>query len=134
MTCTCFQWQSTGIPCSHAISAILMHKENPQVYTQAFLSLEAYHNIYSNTIHSSHADKIDHQANNAMFAYMQMQSDDHCNKEDKIVPPHAARQSGRSRVRRIKSGVEGPFVVKRAKRCSRCDGLGHAVTTCDASI
>ena len=23
MTCTCFQWQSVGIPCSHAINGIL---------------------------------------------------------------------------------------------------------------
>ena len=69
-----------------------------------------------------------------MFAYMQMQSDDDCNKEDKIVPPHASRQPGRSRVRRIKSDVEGSFVVKRAKRCSCCDGLSHAVIICDASI
>ena len=23
MTCTCYQWQSTGIPCSHAINVIL---------------------------------------------------------------------------------------------------------------
>ena len=63
-----------------------------------------------------------------------MQSDDDCNKEDKIVPPHASCQSGRSRVRRIKSGIEDSFVVKRTKRCSCCDGLSHAVTICDASI
>ena len=65
---------------------------------------------------------------------MQIQSDDDCNKEDKIVSPHVSRQSGRSRVRRIKSGVEDSFVVKRVKRCSCCDGLGHAVATCDAFI
>ena len=44
MTCTCFQWQSTGIPCSHAINVILQRRENPQTYVQAFLSLDAYHN------------------------------------------------------------------------------------------
>jgi len=137
MTCTCFQWQSTGIPCSHAIAAILMRKENPQTYAQAFLSLEAYHNTYNNAIHSPDADKADHHDNavsNAAFADMQMQDDGDCNKEDQIVPPHASRLPGRPRVRRIKSGVEGPFIAKRAKRCSRCNGLGHAVTTCDASI
>ena len=63
-----------------------------------------------------------------------MQSDDDCNKEDKIVSQYASHQSGRLRVCRIKSGVEDSFVVKRVKRCSRCDGLGHAVATCDASI
>jgi SWIM zinc finger len=29
MTCTCFEWQSTGIPCSHALAAILFCKDNP---------------------------------------------------------------------------------------------------------
>ena len=51
-----------------------MYKENLQTYAQAFLSLEAYHNTYSNAIHSSHVDKVDHHddtASNAMFAYMQ---------------------------------------------------------------
>ena len=56
------------------------------------------------------------------------------NKEERIVPPHTCCQLGRPRVHRIKSGVEGPFVAKRAKKCLRCGGLGHAVTTCDATI
>ena len=137
MTCTCFQWQSTGIPCSHAIAAILMRKENPQTYVQAFLSLDAYRNIYANAIHSPNADQADRndETTNTPIAYMQMQDNygGH-NKEDRIVPPHACHQPGRPRVRRIKSGVEGPFIVKRAKKCSRCDGLGHVVTTCDATI
>ena len=57
MTCTYFQWQLTGIPCSHAIAAILMHKENPQTYVQVFLSLDAYRNTYANAIHSPNADQ-----------------------------------------------------------------------------
>ena len=43
MTCTYFQWQSTGIPSSHAIGAILARQENPQTYIQAFQSLDAYY-------------------------------------------------------------------------------------------
>ena len=46
MTCTCVEWQSTGIPCSHAIAVILFRKENPQTYAQAFLSLDAYCKTY----------------------------------------------------------------------------------------
>ena len=55
-------------------------------------------------------------------------------EENRIIGPHARRQPGRPKVNRIKSGVEGQFGAKRAKRCSRCGGLGHAVTTCDATI
>ena len=52
---------------------------------------------------------------NMPIAYMHMHdnSDGH-NQEDRIVPPHAYHQPGRPRVRRIKSGVEGPFIVKKA--------------------
>ena len=32
MTCTCLKWQSTGIPCAHAIAVILGRKEDPQCY------------------------------------------------------------------------------------------------------
>jgi len=27
--CTCWSWQSTGLPCSHTIAVSLNHKENP---------------------------------------------------------------------------------------------------------
>lgn len=133
MTCTCFQWQSTGIPCSHAIAAILMRKENPQTYVQAFLSLDAYRNTYAKAIHSPNADQAD-RTTNTPIVYIQMEDNGGHNKEDRIVPPHARRQPGRPKVRRNKSGVEGPFVAKRAKKCSRCGRSGHAVTTCDATI
>src|SRR5437667_12706679 len=59
MTCTCYQWQSTGIPCFHAISVILAHQENPQTYAQAFLSLNAYYRIYGNAILPPNADAAD---------------------------------------------------------------------------
>ena len=95
-----------------------MHKENPQTYVQAFLSLDAYHNTYANAIHSLNADQADRndKATNMPIAYMQMQDNygGH-NKEDRIVPPHACRQPGRPRVRRIKSVVEGPFVWRERK-------------------
>ena len=113
-----------------------MRIENPQTYAQAILSLETYRNTYDSAIHLRNAGKAVHQDNevtNTTFAYMQMQDNGDCNKEDKRAPPHAYRQP-RPRVRRIKSGVEGPFVGKRAKRGSRRGGLGYAITTCDAIV
>src|SRR5437762_11928839 len=62
MTCTYFQWQSTGIPCSHAIAAILICRDDPQTYVQAFPSLDAYRHTYTATIHSPNADKADHMS------------------------------------------------------------------------
>ena len=113
MTCTCFEWQTTGAPCSHAIAAILSRKENPQTYTQAFLSLDAFRKTYSNAIFPPEANTTD---NTQVFAYPLQRSDN----TDRVIPPHASRQSGRPKVRRIRSGVEGPFGGKRPKRCGRC--------------
>src|SRR5205809_1603022 len=55
-------------------------------------------------------------------------------KPNIILPPHAWRQPGRPKTRRIHSGIEGPFGGKRVKRCRQCKQLAHAATTCEASI
>lgn len=133
MTCTCFQWQSTGIPCAHAIAVILARKEDPQTYCYAFLSLDAYRKTYESSIHPPNAD----EAGTKLFdnhLQSNSDSDNDQNPDDKIKSPHANRAIGRPQKRRIRSGIEGPFGSKRQKKCSRCGGLGPARTTCDASI
>src|SRR5438876_2488879 len=54
--CTCFEWESTSIPCSHAIAAILFNNEDPQTYTEAFFSLDGYRKTYTNAILAPDAD------------------------------------------------------------------------------
>ena len=46
-----------GIPCAHAIMVILGRKEDPQTYTQTFLSLDAYHKSYANSIYPPNLDE-----------------------------------------------------------------------------
>src|SRR5262249_18478305 len=41
-TCSCRLWQSHGYPCSHALAIILSLKQDPQLYTQSFYTLEFY--------------------------------------------------------------------------------------------
>ena len=127
MTCTCVEWQSTGIPCLHTIAIILFRKENPQTYAQAFLSLDAYRKTYENAIFPLEANP----GNDTPVIFGQPSVNKNLNI---ILPPHARRQPVRPKTQRIRSGVEGPFEGKRAKRCGRCKQLGHAATTCDASI
>ena len=133
MTCTCFAWQSTGIPCSHATGIILFHKENPQTYVQAFLSFDAYRRTYANAIYPPAANVAD---NTPIFGPLQYSDNRNAqaDRADRIIPPHARRAAGRPKVRRIRGGVEGPFGQRRAKRCGCCNGIGHSNTTCDASI
>ena len=135
--CTCFEWQSTGIPYSHAIAAILIRKEDPQTYAQAFLSLDAYRRTYVNAILLPDADKADavpefpHSSDNKGHS-----SDNEGQTElvGTLNPPHTRRLPERPLNRRIRSGVEGPFGTKRAKRCGRCKGLEHSVRTCNEPI
>ena len=112
-------------------------EKTPQTYVQAFLSLDAYRHTYTVAIHSPNADKADlnePNGDNATIAPADYLQDDDDTEENRIIGSHARRQPGRPKVNRIKSEVEGPFGAKRAKRCSRCGGLGHAITTCDATI
>jgi len=130
--CTCFQWQSTGIPCAHTIAVILFSRHDPQTFTQNFFSLEGYRKTYANAILSPHADKLDNvpdftQASNG-------DTTENNGEEGTLAPPHVRCPPGRPRVRRIRSGVEGPFGNKRAKRCGRCGGLGHTQVTCDSAV
>jgi zinc finger SWIM domain-containing protein 3 len=131
LQCTCFEWESTGIPCSHAIAVILFHKKNPQTYTQAFLSLDGYHKTYANAILPPNADT---PHNKPASAFLSPENGDNNSERDILAPPRVNRLPGRPRVRRIRSGVEGSFGNKRVKRCGCCEKFGHAVTICDSAI
>jgi len=134
MTCTCFQWQSTGMPCSHAINVILARKEDPQTYVQAFLSLDAYRRTYVNAILPPNADAADQPLH---YPVQNIGTDDESDGErsrDRVMAPHVHLQPGRRPKQRIRSGAEGPFGTKRAKKCGRCSELGHCQTTCPSAI
>ena len=77
-TCTCLEWESTGIPCSHAIAAILFEKDNPQMYAKAFFSLDGYRRTYANAILAPDADLAD---NVSIFG------SSNNNHGDKLAPP-----------------------------------------------
>ena len=135
-SCTCYQWQSTGIPCSHAIAAILGHREDPQAYVESFLTLDSYRKTYSNAIHPPNADENEMRLSTDPLPPLQGEDGAETAEceDNALLPPPARRAPGRPQKQRIRSGVEGPFGGKRVKRCSRCGGLGHTKTTCNATI
>ncbi|XP_051149254.1 uncharacterized protein LOC127263974 [Andrographis paniculata] len=49
-TCTCRQWQLSGIPCKHAISAISNQREEIQDYIDEYYSVETYIKVYAPAI------------------------------------------------------------------------------------
>ncbi|XP_071916372.1 uncharacterized protein [Coffea arabica] len=48
--CTCRKWDLTGIPCSHAISAIWIARKDPMDFIDQCYSVEAYLKCYANCI------------------------------------------------------------------------------------
>jgi len=135
-TCTCFEWESTGIPCAHALAAILFDNNDPQTYTKAFFSLDGYRQTYSNSILGPDAHMAgNHPTFNSndgdIGDITRPDGDKDCGL---MAPPHVKSKPGRPRKRRIRTGVEGPFGTKRAYKCSRCGGLGHKEGTCNSEI
>ena len=131
MTCTCFEWESIGISCSHAIAVILFRKKNPQIYTQAFLSLDKYHKTYANAILSLNTDT---SHNKSAFAFLSPENDDNNTERDILASSHVNCLPERLRVCRIHSDVEGSFENKWVKRCGCCGKFGYAVIICDLVI
>ena len=97
-SCTCFQWQSTGIPCAHAIAAILGRREDPQAYVESFFTLEAYRKTSANAIHAPNADEIIVRTLSDPLSpsHHSGSHDDSKSKanRDRILPPQARRAPG----------------------------------------
>lgn len=49
-TCTCQQWQLTGMPCAHAIVAISFKNERPEEYVHQWLTMDTLNATYEHFI------------------------------------------------------------------------------------
>ena len=58
-TCTCCQWQMSGIPCGHALAVSLERRDDPQTYAKGFYRLDAYRGTYSNSIFPPNVNAAD---------------------------------------------------------------------------
>ncbi|XP_043724216.1 uncharacterized protein LOC122671178 [Telopea speciosissima] len=50
-TCTCGEWDLTGLPCKHAMKAIIYQRVNPEDYCDDFFTKEAFLRSYGHIIH-----------------------------------------------------------------------------------
>ena len=124
--CTCFEWQHTGIPCSHALAVSLARGDDPQTYAQDFYQLDAYYATYANTVFPPNTDAA--AANTVADPLIPLTEDD-------LLPPNTRRQPGRPKKRRIRGGTEGgDRGARRAFRCSRCGSTGHSRRTCTQPV
>ncbi|XP_022856374.1 uncharacterized protein LOC111377493 isoform X2 [Olea europaea var. sylvestris] len=123
--CLCRGWQLYGLPCAHAVAALLSCRQNVHRFTESCFTVATYRKTYSQTIHPI-PDKT-------LWKEL-AEGDPNASKAITIVvnPPKSLRPPGRPRKKRVRAEDHGR--VKRVVHCSRCNQTGHFRTTCAAPI
>jgi hypothetical protein len=105
--CSCFMWQDTLIPCSHAISVITTLKRNITDFLPTCYTSRNFLAFYSNHIPAISFNQLE---------------------KGNCLPPPLSRGRGRPKKKRIPSRWEES--EKKKKKCGFCKEVGHNVKTC----
>lgn len=119
-SCSCCDWQVYGIPCSHAVAALLSCKKDVYAFTDVHFSVDNYLNAYSQDMLLI-PDKIDWKKSVEAFVAV--------GGSRVVRPPKIRRPPGRPEKKRVCVDCD-----KHTVRCSRCNQTGHYKTTCKAEI
>lgn len=120
--CSCRDWQLHGIPCSHAVAALLSCRKDVYAFTEKCFTVEGYREAYAETLHPI-PEKIEWKKVGDVMD----------NGDDPVVrPPKVRRPPGRPEKKRI--CVEDLNREKHTVHCSRCNRTGHYKTTCKAEV
>ncbi|EOX94543.1 PREDICTED: uncharacterized protein LOC18613209 [Theobroma cacao] len=125
-SCYCRGWQLRGLPCAHAVAALLSCRQNVRRFTESYFTVASYRKAYSQTIHPV-PDK-------ALWKEMSEQFLKEGEKDVEFIlkPPKSLQPPGRPRKRRARAENAGR--AKRVVHCSRCNQAGHFRSTCTAPI
>lgn len=123
--CLCRGWQLYGLPCAHAVAALLSCRQNVHRFTESCFTVATYRKTYSQTIHPIPDKSMWNETSDA---------DGDASKGVEVVinPPKSLRPPGRPRKKRTRAEDRGR--EKRVVHCSRCNQTGHFRTTCSAPI
>lgn len=123
--CSCRGWEVYGLPCSHAVAALLSCRQNVHRFSESCFTVATYRKAYSQTIHPIPDRTLWHEISGGP------QSEDSI--EDMVVnPPKSLRPPAQPRKRRTQTGDRSQ--TKRVVHCSRCYQTGHFRTTCATPI
>ncbi|OMO96228.1 Transposase, MuDR, plant [Corchorus olitorius] len=113
--CLCRGWQLYGLPCAHAVAALLSCRQNVHRFTESCFTVATYRKTYSQTIHPI-PDK-------SLWKEL-TEGDPNASKalEVLIYPPKSLKPPGRPRKKRVRAEDRGR--VKRVVHCSRCNQTG----------
>ncbi|KAL2937069.1 Methionyl-tRNA formyltransferase [Bienertia sinuspersici] len=117
-TCICGAWQISGIPCKHAVRAIISAQDDTYKYTSTWYYGAVYKQAYGNKINS-----IPDEEN---WPDIDMPS---------LQPPPLKRGVGRPPSnRRREEGEKQKGKRSTTSRCSKCGEWGHNVRTCKGGL
>jgi hypothetical protein len=120
-TCGCRRWDMSGIPCSHAISAIYKSKQQPEDFVHDFFKKPMYLAAYTPPIYP-------------------VPSQDQWTKTytQDIDPPVFKIEKGRAQTKRRKGQFEVPQPRDTSRMatitCSNCNLQGHRYTNCSQPL
>ncbi|CAA0822882.1 Unknown protein [Striga hermonthica] len=117
--CMCRGWELYGLPCAHAVAALLSCRQNVHRFTESCFTVAAYRKTYSETIHPVPDKTMWKEVDESVGVIV-------------INPPKSLRPAGRPRKKRVRAEDRGR--MKRVVHCSRCNQTGHFRTTCAAPI
>lgn len=120
--CSCRDWQLYGIPCSHAVAALISCRKDIYVFTEKCFTSVSYRDAYAEEIHP-----IPRKLEWRTADPTSMDGDNQV-----VRPPKSRRPPGRPEKKR--ACVEDLNREKHTVHCSRCNQTGHYKTTCKAEI
>ncbi|KAL8537357.1 hypothetical protein ACS0TY_012489 [Phlomoides rotata] len=123
-TCTCRAWQLSGIPCTHALCAILGESLDPEDFVHEYYSVDMYKESYRYPIYG-----INYEALWGESLYIPP------------LPPNFGRKPGRGRKVTKRRREDGESERKNKKctglkrqqttvTCKKCGSKGHNSATC----
>lgn len=121
-TCECRRWQLSGIPCAHAMCAILLRAEDPDDFVHPCYHKEKYLSSYENVIECMSSQELWLQSS-----------------KQELLEPIVTVRPGRPKKSRNKQRDE-PSTSKKQKpvkklhigSCKVCGNSGHNKRTCKA--
>ena len=114
-TCSCGKWELSGIPCPHAISALVFNQVKPEDYVHECYNIKTFKKIYNPII-------------NPMNGANMCPDTQH----PPVLPPIVTPQPGKKKKNRIRqpdatNRSQGKLGKKHQQslRCGNCGTLGH---------
>ncbi|KAG8493248.1 hypothetical protein CXB51_010730 [Gossypium anomalum] len=122
-SCSCRNWDLTGIPCTHALAVIHVKNEFPETYVQTWYTKQTQLQIYSNFVSPVRGPKQWAPLSNML----------------PVLPPPLRRPPGRSIKVRRKEPDEPQTTERLSKRgvemrCSKCKIIGHNKRSCKGKV